>query len=59
MNKIIKQSYPLTIDFHSAEIIVNDIFKLVDSLKGSKSLSKKNYNRLNKITTKLIHPNPC
>ena len=56
MQPLQKQKYPLNIDFKTAEIIVAKIHKLVYLLKQGKELNKEEYEKLNKITSQLVHP---
>jgi nitrite reductase/ring-hydroxylating ferredoxin subunit len=56
MKPLIKQQYPLSLDFKTAEKIVSEIHKLVYLLKKGEELNNKEYKKLNKITSKLVHP---
>jgi hypothetical protein len=56
MQHLQKQKYPLTIDFETAEKIVAEIYELVSLIKQGKELNKKEYGKLNRITSKLVHP---
>jgi transcription initiation factor IIE alpha subunit len=56
MKPLIKQQYPLSIDFKTAEKIVAEIYKLVHLLKKGEELTDKEYKKLSKITSKLVHP---
>lgn len=56
MQALQKQSYPLTIDFKTAEKIVAKINMLVRLLKKGEELNKEEYEKLNKITSQLVHP---
>jgi len=56
MKTLLKQQYPLSVDFNTAEKLVSEIHKLVHELKKGKELNKKEYNKLNKITSQLVHP---
>jgi len=55
MRTLLKQQYPLSVDFRTAEKIVSEIHKLVYQLKKGK-LNETEYKKLNKITTQLVHP---
>lgn len=56
MKNLLKQQYPLCVDFKTAEKIVSEIHKLVHLLKRGEELNKKEYDQLNKITSQLVHP---
>lgn len=56
MKPLLKQQYPLSVDSRTAEKIVSEIHKLVHQLKKGEELNKKEYKKLNKITSQLVHP---
>ena len=56
MKPLLKQKYPLSVDSVTAEKIVSEIHALVHILTKGSELNKKEYKKLNKITSQLVHP---